>query len=154
MKFKPLLFLSLIAAAVISCSAEVDKMDTGKLTSVRRFIDYVKNNEGDKAFVMLNHGVYNEGDRPTVKMDVQTFHEFYKKYGMPPERSWKVSYDTANPFIKTVNISVPFVNEANGDDFYSQAALILKFDYTRAYLPDSILAGYEFEAKYQPLKKR
>ena len=70
-----------------------------------------------------------------------------EKYGVPDQKKWLVTYDTATIF-KVENITIPLFEGDDQDTRLKEGWITLSFDYTGKFVPNSQIVSYDVHAKY------
>ena len=118
-----------------------------------QFLTYVKNEEYDKAKGLMwkGNGLDNEG----TDFYLKNAHELLAKYGIPPENTWEIKYDTGSEkeIFRMIEVTIPFTKEngtTNGNNELEYPCILLRYIYKMPFYGDSI---YTFTFGLEPLKK-
>lgn len=77
----------------------------------------------------------------------------FEKYGVPSEKHWYLEYDTTHPIVKLEQIVIPIYKGYDENNRLEEASLKLGFDYTRQYIPDTMIANFKLYTRYRPVGK-
>jgi len=136
-------FILLVVSSITACTVLQNK--DIKYKTAHKFIELVKANDIYGIRSMLREGD-QRNDTQELKFYVNRTKELFDKYGVPPEKEWKITYDTLPTLYKTESIIITIVKkpkqEGDKDGFVRGTTLKLDFDFTHKYIPDRVLAGY------------
>jgi len=139
-KFPVQFFLVLAAAFFIySCGNPYEHMEPGKWQTCRRIIKYISTNDTAAVYNILDRDINN--DKENIDYHIAIIHDYINNYGLPPEYTWRIEYDTSSPIFKLTFIDIPI----NCGKENQTAILKLGFDKTGIHLPDTKVAYFDFE---------
>jgi|GEM_PF-3409322 hypothetical protein len=140
--FLKILILSLMACFFISCSNKLKNLSSNKIETAERFYKYMSDGMGDEAFKMLNHDIYDENRRRTVRWDARTVHKYAQEYGETNKSQWYLEYDTLHPVSKLEYIVIPIYNGQDKSRQVKKISLRIGFDMTSQFIPDTVVSDY------------
>lgn len=148
---RSILFLSLSVFVLFACSSH--KNGANHFYTVHKFLNLVSKQDTAQLLQMVRKDGPQTKDRWRFNSNMERINYLITKYGVAEENKWIVKYDTSRTLLKLKNIVVPIFDGFDSITGLQKASVILEFDNTGTYLPDTILVGYDIYEKRKITKE-
>jgi hypothetical protein len=107
MKFKLCIVIFLLTGSLSKCKST----DTSNNLVSKKFIEYIKNENYDKARSLFCKKM-DEFNPQYTNANLRKTHDLLMKYDIPSEDKWHVEYDTSRGPLKIKKYTIPIYKEA------------------------------------------